>query len=258
VQRKTKKTSEKFDKFVASTKAAASTLAAQHSSSLITLNARLAVKDEELERLRKAARSAARTRKPAFQAGSERLHGGSTLFTKLKLAKRLETLLTAKFATQAARKQALYEHFLRHPDDYNAITSHGLTRPAFDQLCKDNKDWLIPIQQDVIDRIEKEWSLAKMLSLQIHCKVGSSKKYQHMINILGEIYSEEARKWIPKELYEGSGVYLPLLKSKNGVINYRAAIIEENPLIQDEHGTAVWLDLDKLVEEVIRDDRTQG
>lgn len=250
---------KKFDKFVTNTKTAAATLIAQHSSSLITLNARLAVKDEELEKLKKAARTAARTRKPTYKAGRERLlHGGSTLPTKLKLAKRLETLLAAKFATPAARKQALYEHFLRHPDDYYSITSHGVTRPAFDQLCKDNKAWLIPIQQDVIDRIEKEWSLAKMLSLQIHCKVGGAEKYQHMINILAKNYNEEARKWIPKELYEGSGVYLPMLKSKNGVIDYRAAIIAENPLIQDEHGTAVWLDLDKLVDEVIRDDRTQG
>jgi hypothetical protein len=43
---------KKFDKFVSNTKTAAATLIAQHSSSLITHNARLVVKDEELEKLK--------------------------------------------------------------------------------------------------------------------------------------------------------------------------------------------------------------
>jgi hypothetical protein len=186
------------------------------------------------------------------------LYGGTSNTTRIKLAKQLDTLLSQRFATSDARKQALYEHFLRHPSDYYAITNDGITKSAFEKLCKDHPEWLIPIQQDVLDKIEEHWTLAKCLSLQIHCKVVSSEKYQRAINILGKTYSEAAQKWIPKELYEGTGLYIPLLKSKNKVSSFRDSIVAKNPIIQDENGAAVWLDLDRLVEEAIADDRAKG
>jgi hypothetical protein len=100
--------------------------------------------------------------------------------------------------------------------------------------------------------------LAKCLSIQIHCKMGSSERYQRAINILGKNYSKSAQKWIRKELYEGTGLYIPLLKSKNSVTGFRDSIVAKNPIIQDENGTTVWFDLDKLVEEAIADDRAKG
>jgi hypothetical protein len=249
----------KFDKQVAESRAVIANLQAQYQSTVTNLHKTMAVKDKELLQLRTTGQIRFRGATPTKRVQKERrLYGGTTAPTKVKLAKRLETLLAAKFATEDARKQALYEHFVRHPTDYHAILNHNPTRASFEQLCKDHKEWLIPIQQDLVHRIGAAWTLQKCLSIQIHCKVGGAKKYQHAINILAKNYSEEARKWIPHEIYEASRVFFPLLKSKNQVIGFREAIIAENPLIQDENGTAVWLDLDKLVEEAIRDDRTHG
>jgi hypothetical protein len=131
-------------------------------------------------------------------------------------------------------------------------------RAAFELFCKDHPEWLVPIQQDVVDTIQKHWSLARCLFMQIHCKVGAQEKFQHLINLLAKVYNKEAKKWIRKELYQDSGVYIPLLKSKNAVSAYGKSILLENPVIQDEEGTAVWIDLDRLLEETILDDRKDG
>jgi hypothetical protein len=182
--------------------------------------------------------------------------GGQTRQTRVKLAKKLEAFLCAKFATQDARRQALYEHSLRHPDDYNAILNEGMTLGAFEEICRRHPDWVTPIQQDVVRRIEEQWTLGQCLSIQIHCKVGAQEKYQHLINLLAKAFNAETGKWERIEILPG--VKMPKLCSKNMVTSFREGIVAENPLIQDENGTAVWLDLLKLVTEVIQDDRERG
>jgi hypothetical protein len=98
----------------------------------------------------------------------------------------------------------------------------------------------------------------KCLSIQIHSRVGSGEKYQHLINTFAKNYDKEKKKWLWCELYgKDSGVFLLLLKSKNAVTAFRGEIATEIPLLQDEADTAVWADLQMLVEEAIRDDRTQ-
>jgi hypothetical protein len=246
-----------YDSYVADSQARLAAVQDAHYTTVASLNAKLAVKERDLNQLRRRNRLSLRL--PSLAAQRQRLlYGGTSNTTRNKLAKQVETLLSKRFATSDARKQALYEHFLRNPSDYNAITNEGTTRSAFDKLCQDHPEWLIPIQQDVLDRTEEHWTLPKCLSIQIHYKVGSSERYQRAINILGKNYSESAQKWIRKELYEGTGLYIPLLKSKNSVTGFRDSIVAENPIIQDENGTAVWVHLDKLVEEAISDDRAKG
>jgi hypothetical protein len=92
-----------------------------------------------------------------------------------------------------------------------------------------------------------------------HCKIGAGEKYQHLINISAKDYSDEKKQWVHKELFEkGSGVFLPKFQSKNQITGLRMEIAEVIPLIQDEAGTACWLELRAVVEEGLRDERRNG
>jgi hypothetical protein len=80
-----------------------------------------------------------------------------------------------------------------------------------------------------------------------------------LINISSKEYNEATKEWDQKELFGlGSKVFLPKYKSKNAVNGLRTLIAESNPLIQDEQGTACWLDLELLVKETLMDERKQG
>jgi hypothetical protein len=152
------------------------------------------------------------------------LQGGTSAPTQRRLASELEAFLKVKYATIAARKHAIFQHFQRNPTLY---------------LCKDNPEWVHPIQQEVITKIEEFWTLEKCLSVQIHCKVGHAEKYQHLINITSKNYNEQKQEWAHQELLEkGSKVFLPKFKSKNQVTGLRTKIASVIPLIQDEAGKA--------------------
>lgn len=158
---------------------------------------------------------------PSMRAHLERpSFGGQTRQTRLKLANKLETLLSARFTPDAC-KQALYEHAQRHPHDFSTILNQNVTLGAFEQLCQQHPDWLTPIQRNVVECIQAQWTLAVCLSLHIHCKVGAQEKYQHMINLLAKVFNEETKKWEHLEVL--SGVKMPKLPSKNQVL--RTALI---------------------------------
>jgi hypothetical protein len=115
------------------------------------------------------------------------------------------------------------------------------------------------IRREVITQIEEFWTVEKCLTLQIHCKIGAGEMYQHLINICAKDFSEEKKEWVHKELFgKGSGVFLPKFKSKNQVTDLRTEIAQVIPLIQDEAGTACWLELRAVVEEGLRDERRSG
>jgi hypothetical protein len=246
---------ERFEKYKEEMRKTIAAMQEQLLQALQGLRAKLESKDKKIRMLKMLHHNAT-----PFQAAFTRpLLGGHTAPTRLKLARQLESLLSLKFATIPARRQALYEHYQRHPSDYYPILQQGVTQAAFDDLCKLHPQWLYRYQKDVVDKIEHEWSVQKCLSIQIHSRVGSGEKYQHLINTLAKNYDEEKKKWLRCELYEkDSGVFLPLLKSKNVVTAFRGEIATEIPLLQDEAGTAVWANLQMLVEEAIRDDRTRG
>jgi hypothetical protein len=246
---------ERYDKHVEETKGKLAAEQAAHIRVLANLQGLLAEKNKQYNELKRLQRLTLKI--PSMRAQAERpSFGGQTRQTRLKLAKKLEAFLCAKFANQDARRHALYEHSLRHPTDYNAILNQGMTLGAFEEICRLHPEWLTPIQQDVINRIEEQWTRAKCLSIQIHCKVGAQEKYQHLINLLAKEFDEETKKWENIEILPG--VKMPKLCSKNVVSAFRDEIVAENPLIQDESGTACWLDLRSLVKEVLVDDRERG
>jgi hypothetical protein len=259
-QREVKVLQRWYDSYVADAQAQMAAMQDAHYIAVASLGAKLVAKKKDLRQLR--TRHRLNLRLPSLAAQRQRLlYGGTSSTTRIKLAKQLEALLSQKFATSDARKQALYEHFLRNPSDYNAITNDGITKSAFEKLCQARPPPMANLHPTrcSCDKIEEHWTLAKCLSLQIHCKLGSSKKYKRAINIMGKNYSEAAQKWIPKELYEGTGLYIPLLKGRNRVSSLRDAVTAENSItVQDESSTAIWVDLDRLVEEAIADDRAKG
>jgi hypothetical protein len=93
----------------------------------------------------------------------------------------------------------------------------------------------------------------------LHCKVGHSEKYQHLINLASKTYNTTKKEWERKELfYPGSQIYVPRFQSKNQVEGLRTEIAEEIPLIQDESGTDCWTDLLALIVETIKQERQAG
>jgi hypothetical protein len=61
------------------------------------------------------------------------------------------------------------------------------------------------------------------------------------------------------ELYfKGSKIFLPLLRGIHKVNGLRQLIHAEVLIMQDETGKVAWLDLLKLVQELIGDERSTG
>jgi hypothetical protein len=139
-------------------------------------------------------------------------------------------------------------HFEAHPDLYTAlvdkITSSAVNLSTFLAACERNPAWLSSLRREVVTEIENFWSTEKCLAIQLHCKVGHSEKYQHLINSSSKTYSTAKKEWVQKELFHpGSGVFVPKFKSKNQVLGLRTEVAAEIPLIQDETRTACWIDL---------------
>jgi hypothetical protein len=74
----------------------------------------------------------------------------------------------------------------------------------------------------------------------------------------------KTKKWERVEIGYKEGpkeqrIHIPLLKGKDAVTMYREEICKENPILQDEEGTAAWLqDMPALFREEIVDERTRG
>jgi hypothetical protein len=247
----------KFDKYIVETRNQIAELKAQHANALYVVKRQLEIRSKEVVALKVKLRLA----RPSLTTTTTArpLLGGNSAPTQRRIAAELGNFLEHKFATAEARKQALYEHFQRNPHMYTAIIAHGITLAGFHSVCRQNPEWVNPIRREVIEKIEEFWTLEKCLSIQIHSKVGHAEKYQHLINISAKDYCETKKEWVHKELFErGSGVFLPRFKSKNAVTGLRDAIVATNPLLQDEAGTACWLDLNLLIEETLRDERLKG
>jgi hypothetical protein len=245
----------RLDKHISESKERIAHLQAQHSQALANLNQQLSLTTAEVRSLR----ARLRLTRPSIERRVTPLTDGVSAPTQRKVAAELESFLLLKFATTAARDQALYEHFIRLSNRYTAITAHGLTLAGFQKACEENPEWVHPIRREVITKIEEFWTAEKCLSIQIHCKVGHGEKYQHLINIAAKEYNAKQKKWEHKELFEkGSAVYLPKFMAKNAVNRLREEIAEVNPLIQNEAGTACWLDLPLLVQETLRDEQIAG
>jgi hypothetical protein len=246
----------RFDKYIENTRIAIAAQDKKHCEALQNLQNLVDKKNSELKSLRNRLRltgAAQRILKP------RPLQGGTSAPTQRRLITELDSFLNTKYATVATRKQAIFEHYQRNPALYLEVTTTGITLTAFNKICAENPEWVHFIRREVITQIEEFWSAEKCLSLQIHCKFGAGEKYQHLINISAEDYSEEKREWVHKELFEkGSGVFLPKFKSKNQVTGLRREIAEVIPLIQDEAGIACWLELRAVVEEGLRDERKNG
>jgi hypothetical protein len=246
----------RFDKYIEDTRITIAAQEKKHYEAFQNLQNTIDRKNKELLSLRNRLRltgAAQGILKP------RPLQGGTSAPTQRRLAAELDSFLNAKYATEATQKQAIFEHYQRNPALYLEVTTTNITLTAFNKICADNPEWVHSIHRQVITEIEDFWSLEKCLSLQIHCKIGAGDKYQHLINISSKDYSEGKKEWVHKELFKkGSGVFLPKNKSKNQVTGLRREIAEVIPLIQDEAGTACWLELCAEVEEGLRDERKNG
>ncbi|GAQ87283.1 hypothetical protein KFL_003430020 [Klebsormidium nitens] len=218
---------------------------------------------KEVTALRVKHRSAIQTFKGTLEGTALRerkMQGGSTAPTLRKMSSKIETMLTELFANSEARRQALYEHYRRHPSDYQLITNvAAANRTTFEALCRLHPEWLQPHQRAVIEAIEAAWTVNQCLAMQIHCKLGHGEKWQNLINLLCKTYNSLAKEWQPREiLYEGSKLYLPSLKSKGRVNEHRETLHAIIPLLQNEDGTACWTELPLLINETILLDRARG
>jgi hypothetical protein len=230
------------------------------------LNGKIAAQDTALRSLRrsnqilkrKAAKAPEQLAQPQPKL-ARKLIGGMSAGVKSKLASEMEDFLILRFATKTARQQALYEHYRRFPEDYSLVVNSNIAEKEFGVLCDQNPHWLTAIRKDVIDLIEEHWSTARCLGIQIHCKVGHGAKYQDLIHFLGKCYIEEKQGWERVELYfKGSKIFLPLLKGIHRVNNLRDLIHAEVPIMQDATGKVAWVDLPKMVLELVGDERTMG
>lgn len=204
-------------------------------------------------------RLAARPDVPSGQKTLRQMRGGASAGVKSKSAAQVQRFLNKRFATKAARQQALFEHFKRYPENFSLVLNDNITQTEFDILCKLNPDWLLSYQNDVLEEVKEHWTDEVALTIQIHCKVGHSHKYQDLIHVLAKSYNTETAKWDRKELCgKGSGLFIPLLPSCKRVDALRAAIGAESPLMQNADGSAAWLDLRQLLVECVTDERHLG
>jgi hypothetical protein len=238
----------------------------QWTRTMHVLNGRIAAQETALRSLRrsnlilkrKAAKAPEQVAQPQPKL-ARKLIGGTSAGVKSKLASEMEDFLILRFATKTARQHALYEHYRGFPEDYSLVINSNITEKEFEVLCDQNPHWLTPIRKDVIDLIEKHWSTARCLGIQIHCKVGHGAKYQDLIHFLGKCYIEEKQGWERVELYfKGSKIFLPLLKGIHRVNNLRDLIHAEVPIMQDATGKVAWVDLSKMVLELVGNERTMG
>jgi hypothetical protein len=189
-----------------------------------------------------------------------KMQGGKSKPTLLKMSNKIETMLAEKFARLDVRGKALYQHYRRHPKDYLLITAAAVnSKGTFEELCRMHPEWLHPHQREVVKAIENSWTLDQCLAVQIHCKVGHGEKYQDLIHYLGKRYNNQTKEWVPKEIMgKRSRVYLPSLKSKNAVNSHRAELHAIIPLLQNKDGSSCWTDLPQLIEETVRLDKEDG
>jgi hypothetical protein len=198
-------------------------------------------------------------RQPSAQKMPRQMRGGTSVGVKVKTAAVVDHFLATRFATLAARQQALLEHYRRHPENFSLVINQNVSQTGFDQLAKLNPDWLVPHQNDILEEIQRFWTEDKALSIQIHCKVGHSHKYQDLIHVLGKTYNRRTEKWERKELgAKGSGLHVPVLPSCNKVNSLRAAIAAESPMMQNPDGSAAWVDMLQTLQESVRDERRNG
>jgi hypothetical protein len=250
---------ERYDTYVGNAQAQIASLKAEHAEQLVRLELRLKQQYKQLVALRIQHRNQLRKQRPVGVRVFRKLQGGISKPTLIKLAKRVEEFLSSTFANQETRQAALLQHFLRHPRDYDLITEKvRYSQAAFEQPCNLHPDWLKSHQQAVVKAIEDAWTLDTCLAAQIHCKIGHAEKWQFLINLLSKTFNSREKQWVRREIWKGSGVHLPLLKSKNQVNKHRAALHAIISLIQNTDGTACWADLWKLIEEAVKLDRERG
>lgn len=255
---------QRYDAYVASTQTQIASLKAEHAEQLENLHRKLGQQHRIMQTLRIQHRDQLRKQKvgsiTVAAVREKRMQGGNSKPTLIKMAKRVEKLMSEGFASLDTRQKALFQHYLRHRKDYQLIIADAVnSKAAFERLCRLHPEWLHPHQRAVIKEIEEAWTLDQCLAVQIHCKVGHSEKYQSLINLLGKTYNSRLRKWIPREIMgKGSKVFLPLPKPKNRVNAHREALHAIIPLLQNKDGTSCWTDLKQLIEETVGLDREKG
>jgi hypothetical protein len=250
---------EKFEKYVETAKAESQKSLIESSRVIAELQAKVVAHEKRIRSLRRKNQVLAAQKPATVPKEPRKMQGGISAGVKSKVAAQVKNFLVLRFSSKEARQQALYEHFRKFPEDYNLVTSSGIDQAGFDTLCKLNPEWLVPVQKDVIKEIEKHWSVAQALSIQIHCKVGHGENYQDLVHLLAKNFNTKRKGWDRVELYfKGSGVLLPLLPSCGRVDALRAEIHAENPIMQDSAGTAAWLNLSHLVDEAVELERESG
>lgn len=147
-----------------------------------------------------AAEAGKQSSKQSAEKTPRQMRGGTSVGVKVKTAAVVDNFLATRYASQAARQQALLEHCKRHPENFSLVINQNISQEGFDDLCKLNPDWIVPYQNVVLEEMHKFWTENKALSIQIHCKVGHSHKYQTLIHVLGKTYNSETEKWERKEL----------------------------------------------------------
>ncbi|GAQ86063.1 hypothetical protein KFL_002680090 [Klebsormidium nitens] len=263
ISREAELVQERYDAYIAATQAQFASLKAEHTEQLQRLQRRIAQQHKQLLTIRlehKRQLKRQETTRPGVARGRKKIQGGNSKPTLIKLAKAVENLLSFLFSTAKTRQSALYQHYLRNPQDYRLILDEAVNnQEVFQRSCSLHPDWLRPHQQAVVKAIEDAWTLDLCLAIQIHCKVGHSEKWQYLINLLSKTYNSQLKQWVPREILgKGSKVFLPLLKSKNRVNSHREELHAIIPLIQNKDGTACWANLLQLIEEAVRLDRAKG
>jgi hypothetical protein len=165
------------------------------------MNTKISAQQNTIRSLRRKNQLLAQRPTTLLTKEPRKMRGGASMAVKSKAASQVQQFLVLRFSSKEARQMALYEHFRRCPEDYSMVAAHGITQQAFDDLCTLNPEWLVPVQKDVVKEIQKHWSDAVCLSIQIHCKVGHGEKYQDLIHLLAKTFNKQRKGWDRMELY---------------------------------------------------------
>jgi cell division protein ZapA (FtsZ GTPase activity inhibitor) len=158
-QRREEVLQSRLDKQIAESREYIANLQTQHAQALANLNTQLCYKKSEVNSLRAKLRLV----KPNIERKIRPLTDGVSAPTQRRLASEIEKFLNLKFATSAARDQALYQRFQRNPHRYKAILAHGLTLGGFKRACEDHPEWVQPIRREVVTKIEDSGPLKSAL-----------------------------------------------------------------------------------------------
>jgi hypothetical protein len=148
----------KLDAYIAESQQRSVVIEVQHAAALQSLQDQIANKTRDMLALRMKHRNQLKSHIAHLHVNTlkeNKMQGGKSKPTLLKMSNKIETMLAKKFAHLDVRGEVLYQHYRRHPKDYLLITATAVnSKGTFEELCCMHPEWLHPHQREVVKAIE--------------------------------------------------------------------------------------------------------